>query len=400
MSKIIYNISGRSFKQHSLGRKISEVIGCWKSKHDVEVFCGGDLDSESFSQKNQEYGNVDFHNQSFRKIKILKPLINSLSEFKDIFHDRKLYKKLCAEYDEQEITLVWERSCRLHFAGYKYAKRRGVPFVLEWKDHLIDYGFSILKLYAIWMERYKNKKADFIVVESEVLKDALIKQNVNGKKIFVAYNAVNAHEFKPSIDNRNVYRSLLGVAEGDTLVGYIGSYAFYHDSERLIKAAQILKNKGISNVKFLLVGNGMEYQQCYDLAEKLLLLGSTVIFKESIPKEQVPEVLASIDISVLPGSTDIICPIKVFEYMAAGTVTLVPDYACNREVISDFKNGVLFQPHNENDLADKILWLSQNIEESKLIGLQGRKTVKEKYTWDNTWGLTMTSILDSIGVSQ
>jgi glycosyltransferase involved in cell wall biosynthesis len=397
LNKIIYFISGRSFKQNSLGRKISEVISCWKSKYDLEVFCGGDFDSKITSKDNQKYGNVDFHNQSFRKIKLLEPIVNSLSELKDIVHDRKLYKQLCAKYDEQKITLVWERSCRLHYSGYRYAKRRGVPFVLEWKDHLVDYGISTFKFYALWMERYKNIRADYIVVESEVLKDALTKQGVNGDKILVAYNAVNAQEFKPSNERRNIYRSSLEVGEDDILVGYIGSYAFYHDTERLVNAALILKNKGVSNVKFLFIGNGKEYQQCYELAKKSLLLGSTVIFKESIPKERVPEVLASIDISVLPGSTDIICPIKVFEYMAAGTVALVPDYPCNREVVSDFENGVLFQPHNENDLADKILWLSQNPEKIKSIGFQGRLTVKEKFTWDNTWGRVMTTIVDTIG---
>jgi glycosyltransferase involved in cell wall biosynthesis len=83
--------------------------------------------------------------------------------------------------------------------------------------------------------------------------------------------------------------------------------------------------------------------------------------------------------------------------MAAETVALVPDYACNREVVSDFKDGVLFKPHNEDDLADKIMALSQNPEQLKNIGKQARKTVQEKYTWDKTWGSVMTEIVHSIG---
>lgn len=396
---IIYNISGRSFHCFSLGRKISEVINSWENdQYDLNVICGGDINcSNPQKQKPSTYGASEFHQQSFRKNKFLTPLIHSLSELKDIFHDRKLYKELCRKNDEIEMILVWERSSRLHYAGYKYAKKRGVPFVLEWKDHLVDYQFSFFKPYALWMERVKNNKADFIVVESKVLKEELAKQGVAEDKILVAYNAVNPDEFKPSKEKRENYRSSLGLNSDDILVGYLGSYAFYHDTRRLILAAQIVKKEGFSNIKFLLVGNGKEYQECYDLAHELGLIDNTVIFKEGIPKEEVPDVLSSIDISVLPGSTDIICPIKVFEYMAAETVAIVPDYACNREVVSDFKDGVLFEPHDEKDLAEKIMSLSQNTEQLDSIGSQARKTVKEKYTWSNTWGKVMTTIIDSIG---
>lgn len=396
---IIYNVSGRSFRNNNLGRKISEVIACWKSSFDIEVICGGDL-YEVSTEKNYCNDTSAHHDQSFRKIKFLEPVINSISEIKDLIHDRKLYAKLCEKYDEKEITLVLERSCRLHYAGYRYAKKRGVPFVLEWKDHLVDYNISLFKPYALWMERFKNDKADFIIVESEVLRDSLSKEGIKHDKILVAYNAVNADEFKPSKNKRKSYRASLDLNEGDTLVGYIGSYAFYHDTKRLIYAARIIKQKGFSNIKFLLIGNGEEFQECYDLAKQIGLTMKDVIFVDTIPKEQVPEVLASIDISVLPGSTDIICPIKVFEYMAAETALILPDFICNREVVSDLKNGVLFQPYNENDLADKIIWLSQNPEEIKLMGFQARETVKERFTWDNTWGKVLRSIIDSIGVKK
>jgi glycosyltransferase involved in cell wall biosynthesis len=85
--------------------------------------------------------------------------------------------------------------------------------------------------------------------------------------------------------------------------------------------------------------------------------------------------------------------------MAAETVALVPDYACNREVISNFVDGVLFTPMDENDLSDKIICLSENPEELRLIGLQARINVKENYTWADTWGKAMMHIVDRIGAS-
>jgi glycosyltransferase involved in cell wall biosynthesis len=392
--KILYNITGRGFHRHSLGRKISEVIGSWKNdKYNVDVVCGGDIDSDYLDNKISSYGSMDFHQQSFRRNKFLVPFINSYSELKDIFHDKKLLQYLNNNFKNKKIDLVWERNSRLHRSGYLFAKENGIPFVFEWMDNLMQYKFSLFRPYALWIEKFKEKNADYIVVVSEVLKNELIKKGIDKDKIKVVYNGVNPNEFKPSKSFRESYRSSIGISNEVIVVGYLGSFAFYHDTERLIYAAQIVKEQGIENIKFLLVGSGKEYQKCYDLAKNLGLIDNTVIFKDGVPKEKVPEVLAAIDISVLPGSTDIICPIKVFEYMAVQTVSLVPDYACNREVISNNSNGVLFTPHDEKNLASKIMDLVQNKEFMESIGKNARKTVMEKYTWDKTWERLMDEII-------
>lgn len=394
--KIIYTITGRGFKRNSLGRKISEVIKSWeKDTYNVNVVCGGDINNLEITNDVKEYGSMDFHQKKYRKKKILSPCINSYSEFKDILHDRKLLAFLKNTYKNEDIDLVWERNSRLHRAGYLFAKEKNVPYVFEWMDNLIQYKYSLLRPYALWMEKFKEKNANYIIVVSEVLKDNLISRGVDADKILVLYNGVNCDEFKPSKELRTSYRNEIGVKQDDVIIGYLGSFAFYHDTERLVLAAKIIKDKGIKNIKILLVGKGKEYQQCYELAKELDLIGNILMFKDGVAKEKVPEVLAAIDISVLPGSTDIICPIKVFEYMAAETVSLIPDYTCNREVISDFQNGVLFKPKDEFDLAEKIMFLHNDAELCSKIGKNARKVVKEKYSWEQTWGKAPINILDN-----
>lgn len=399
MSKIIYNISGRSFYQKTLGRKISEVISCWKNDNDIEVICGGDINSPNDNNIESNYGNSKHYNQNFRKRKFLEPLVHTISELKDIFHDRKMLNTLHSKFDKEDISMVWERSSRLHYAGYKYAKKREVPYVLEWKDNLLNYNYSLFKFYAKFIENYKNKNADFLVVESNVLKEELIKSGINKDKIFVAYNAVNAEEFIPSENNKLSYRNSINIKENITLVGYLGSYAFYHDTKRLILAANIIKKKNILDIKFLLVGSGKEYKECYDLAKELNLINHLIIFKEGVDKEEVPNILSAIDITVLPGSTDIICPIKVFEYMATESLVLVPNHESNKEVIKDKINGLLFQAFDEEDLANKIIESALNKDASLIMAKNARKSVQEQYTWENTWGRVMKEILEKSKLS-
>jgi glycosyltransferase involved in cell wall biosynthesis len=243
-NKILYIISGRSFVTKNLGRKISEVIKCWqKSIFHLDIVSGGDVKEEGMV-KDKEYGAQSHFNKSYSNKRWLVPLVITFSELKDISHDLKFYFKIKSNFATIKYDLIWERSSRLHIAGLVYAKKMKVPFVLEWKDNLVNYKWSFFKPLALVIEKIKINKADFIVVESKVLKDELANLGVDRDRILVAYNAVNAEEFKPSEEKRESYRLSLGVKEDDILVGYLGSYAFYHDTKRLILAAQIIKNQG------------------------------------------------------------------------------------------------------------------------------------------------------------
>jgi len=351
------------------------------------------LHSKSATQTN--YANTDVYEKGYRKSKLLEPLVHTVSELKDIIHNLQSYRFLEKQYSNENIELIWERSSRLHFAGLLFARKYKIPYVLEWKDNLVNYKISLLKPIALYFERYKCDKADKIVVESQVLKDELSKEGIASDKIMVAHNASDSSVFKRNEQEGNVYRKSLGVSEDTILIGYLGSYAFYHDAVRLVYAAKILKDKGYENkIKVLMVGNGKEYKQCFEAAKEEGLLGNILIMKEAVPKEEVPQILSAIDITVLPGSTDIISPIKVLEYMASGTAVIVPDYLCNREVVTSKVDGLLFEPKNENDLADKIESLIMNPGIIKPLGVKAKETVTEKFSWESTWGYVLDQIID------
>lgn len=386
MSRIIYLCTGRSFFSQKLGRKISEVVDCFKNVVTVSLLCGGDFTS-------RKSPSVATSTSSHNKKRVPNFVVISLSEIKDIFHDSVLYKNI--NKTSNKIDLIWERSSRLHYAGLKYAKKKGIPCVLEWKDHLIPYKYSLLKPYALYIESKKNKIADYIVVESFELKKRLSESGVEADKIHVAYNAVDPDEFVKSADSNLLIRNKYGFKETDLIIGYVGSYAFYHDSIRMIKAADILNKRGLEQVKFLLVGSGKDYNICHSLAEEKGLLGKNIFMVPQVPKEDVPMYLSAMDVTLLPGSTDIICPIKVMEYMAAKSVVMVPDYACNREVINQ-ENGILFTPFSEKDIADKIEGLCGDPSKRFDLGENARKTVIEKFTWDKTYGRVLTDILGKI----
>lgn len=391
MNKILYVIGGRSFLSADPGRKISEVISVWKRLGIYVYTCfGKDLINANASV---DYGNQAHFDSNIRRKKYLQFLVHTVSELRDIIHDRKVYRSIKKEHLNNKLDLIWERSSRLHWAGLRLAKKKNIPFVLEWKDHLVDYNLSLFKVFANYIENYKIKHADYIVVESNVLKEELINQGAERRKIRVALNAVDPSEFTRDKEKGIRFKIENGIPNENIVVGYLGSYAFYHDTEILVHAAKNVLESN-ANTSFLMVGNGKDHLKCKELAVKLGILGKGLIMLNGVKKEKVPEILSAMDITVLPGSTDIICPIKIMENMAAETAVLAPDYPCNREIITN-ENGVLFLPHSINDLSSKIELLISNSELRLRLSENSRKYVQNNLTWEQTWGKVLVNILEN-----
>ena len=145
--------------------------------------------------------------------------------------------------------------------------------------------------------------------------------------------------------------------------------------------AQYLVNE---DIEIVMVGDGKDYEQVRALAEQTQVINQNMRFMARVDKDKVPEILACLDVAVLPGSTDIICPIKIQEYMAMGLATIAPDYICNREIIHDELNALLFKPNNSQDLGDKIKRL-QDQQLRTNLGRKAKQHMAENFSWQKTW---------------
>lgn len=390
--RVLYLASGRGFRSGpTLLRKIEGVIGSFRVVGaQVRVICGEDIQDRKtqavpLSQKVKPATRLPLG--SF--------LYHSVSEFRDIRHDRRLKEMVEQVIGEFRPTLIWERSSRLHTAGIRAAKAHGVPFVLEWVDNLLDlYGASLFKARGRKNEKLKMALSDFIVVPSARLVRLLTKEwGLPPQRFVVAINGVDPDEFCPARFERGEARKRLGIPDDAFVVGFVGTYQKYHGVPYLIEAARELGETGrLAGKLFLMVGDGPGRAACEDLAEIYGISGSFQ-FLGNRPKGDIPLMLGACDAAVTPDCGDILCPIKVQEYLAMGLPVLVPDYDANREVVDDGKNGLCFRPRNPQDLAEKIHLLAADPELVKRMGLKARESVLERFTWEKTWGMALRTVV-------
>lgn len=170
----------------------------------------------------------------------------------------------------------------------------------------------------------------------------------------------------------------LGLGQSIVL-GYVGGLREWVDLEPVFAAVRELNNEKL-NLKVLIVGEEGGLKKNKDLARGYGV-SDRVIFVGSVPYARVPEYISCIDICLLPFKDHAVShnalPLKLFEYMA-----------CEKSVISTSLNGVkeavgdrVLYASSTQELKGAITQLYKSEEQRKKLGLDGRRFVKENYSW-------------------
>ena len=74
-------------------------------------------------------------------------------------------------------------------------------------------------------------------------------------------------------------------------------------------------------------------------------------------------------------------PVKMFEYMAAGVPVIASDFALWRQIIEGNQCGLCVDPLDPQAIAAAIDYLIANPTEAKQMGLNGQRSVRERFNW-------------------
>lgn len=133
--------------------------------------------------------------------------------------------------------------------------------------------------------------------------------------------------------------------------------------------------------KLLIIGDG-NLRPEFERQAKDLGIANRVIFTGWIKNEMLPEYYSLADIFVLPStaSTESF-GIVVAEAQACGLPAVVANWPGVRATLIDGETGLLVQPNDEKDLADKLKTLLTDEQLCRRFGEQGRANATGKYEW-------------------
>jgi glycosyltransferase involved in cell wall biosynthesis len=269
-----------------------------------------------------------------------------------------------------DIDIVVTNGIKSHFIGSMVSVMIRAKLVWHVRD-FIEAGW--LKWILRQMGRFFP---DRIITNSNAV-GGIFPQN--GRKETV-YNGIDLSRFRLGINGEKV-RSMLNIGKETKLVGTIGHLAPLKGFEELIEATGRVINEGF-DIKLAIVGDAI-YPNSEVYKQKLLSLVNSTGLKDTVIftgyEENIPELLASFDIFVLPSRSEGFGKVNL-EAMAMGKPVISTNVGGIPEVVLDGVTGILVQSGNSEDLAQAIMKLLNDRELRESLGREGRRRVEEHFT--------------------
>lgn len=166
------------------------------------------------------------------------------------------------------------------------------------------------------------------------------------------------------------------------ICSFAGYYMVYEGVYVMLEALKILEEKGLP-IKMIFVGSGQEREGMLEYVRENGL--KNVLVYDRIPKEAVPALLHRSHICMahleVKGHKEVyqygVSKNKVNEYLYSGACTLYGFLHQDDEVAS-CGGGMMFEPYNAQDLAEKIERVyGMPEEERRQFGVNGRRYIRE-----------------------
>jgi len=238
---------------------------------------------------------------------------------------------------------------------------------------------------------YSLRKADIVVVDSEVQRQTAINLGCASAKI-VKFPWVSLEGFKQDYVQRRKIRRECGWSDEDVVVISLRFHKPIYGVEYLIEAIpHILKEN--KNVKFLILGEGPLTSIFKAKIENFVRSGH-VRFIGTVPHDKVADYLSAADIYVSTSFSDGTSA-SLLEAMACSLAPVVTEILGNKEWVEDEVNGLLVPVANSEKLAGKILLLANDYEFRKALEERAVETVRTKVNWQKNIQ-KLTKIIDKM----
>ena len=285
----------------------------------------------------------------------------------------------------EPFDLIYERYSLWSYSAMEFAQAANIPSLLEVNAPLIEeqvrYRGLINQEAAEQVANITFRTAGKLIAVSQEIKRYLSRW-VSEDKIQVIPNGVNERRFYQRPQSTQQLADSDAFSETFT-VGFVGSLKPWHGLIHLVNAFAKLHQR-VPQARLLIIGDGPQRGDLEAALASQDLLSITHL-TGAVPPEQIPMLLATMDVAVAPYPVKAdfyFSPLKVVEYMAAGLPVVASRIGQLTMLVEDNVTGLLCSPGDEAALATALerLWWSPSLR--RCLGLAARQYILANHTWD------------------
>lgn len=278
------------------------------------------------------------------------------------------------------VDFIYERYSLFMFAVVWLAKLKKIPMILEVNDSAMVervrplYFLRIAKAIEGWTFR----NASGLVFVSSVFRDRMQAAHGTIAPAIVTPNAANIDKFTATPEQRAAARSKWGL-DGKVVCGYLGAFLPWHAIDKFVfEIADQLKSR--PDLVLLLVGDGSTFPEVQEFVSQRGLK-EQVILAGRVAHDDVPGLLAAMDMAILPSAGDYTSPMKLFEFMACGIAPVAPSFLPIREVLKEGVTGWTFTPGRLDEAVQMVLSKSVDTHALQSVGVAARAYIAAERQW-------------------
>ena len=234
-------------------------------------------------------------------------------------------------------------------------------------------------IFSFIEEYFAAKMSNLVIVPSKELKTKLSSYGISQEKIMVIPNGVDIRKFEIDISKKEC-KKMLNLPADKKLILFIGRFMPEKGIHILLRAIKKVMRQN-SDILLLLVGDGMIKANLENLSAELGIQPN-IKFSGFVNRKDMAYYCKSSDIFVLPSFSETF-GIVLLEASASGLPLVVSDLKVFKTIVKDRYNGLFTKRGDENDLADKIIYLLENEGERRRMGENARERAKE-FTWERS----------------
>lgn len=215
------------------------------------------------------------------------------------------------------------------------------------------------------------ENADWITASSKAIMDEVIRLNPEVEQ----YSSV----IYPSLEKPVIEPSQVSFSPPVLLC--FGRIVNEKGFDLAIDAVSIVSQK-YPEIKLMIAGDGPAKDELINKTKESGI-ENMVDFLGWINPDEIPEVINKSSIVIVPSRWKEAFGQVALQAMHMGRPVIAADTGGLKEIIDNKINGILVGKENPSAIAEAVTFLIENKEYTLNLGLNGKKTAQEKFSWDN-----------------
>ena len=230
-----------------------------------------------------------------------------------------------------------------------------------------------------WIRRiYSPFVKHYIALSQDLAHYLTHSVGIAAKRVTQIYNGVDASRFHPSSQRQDISGSPFNEPEY-WVIGTAGRMQTVKDQTTLARAfvaAIEMQPELRTRLRLIMVGDGPLRQRAIDIIAAAGLSECAWLPGE---RTDIPEIMRGLNCFVLPSMAEGISN-TILEAMASGLPVIATAVGGNTELVVEKHTGLLVPASNSSALAQAIVDIAGNPENSVIMGHNARRLVEERYS--------------------